>query len=59
MPLEVRWRAGQIEIEPAALPMKLVRRGRWLVAVPETEVGRLTEEIVEATREELQLERGQ
>ena len=35
MPLEVRWHEGRIEIEPAPWPVKLVRKGRLLVAVPE------------------------
>lgn len=33
-PLEARLADGRIEIEPAATPMRLVRRGRGIVAVP-------------------------
>jgi AbrB family looped-hinge helix DNA binding protein len=50
MPLEIRWRDGRIEIEPALLPIKLVREGRFLVAIPESEVPPLTKEMVESTR---------
>jgi hypothetical protein len=51
----VRWRDGRIEIEPATAPVKLVRRGRFLVAVPEAEIEPLTVESVEATRQALGL----
>jgi AbrB family looped-hinge helix DNA binding protein len=57
MPLEVRWREGRIEIEPAPLPVKLVRKGHLLVAVPQEDVGLLTEETVEETRMFLRKER--
>jgi len=57
MDLEIRWREGRIEIEPAPLPVKLVRKGRLLVAVPERDVEPLTAEIVERTREALRRER--
>ncbi|MGH7808198.1 MAG: AbrB/MazE/SpoVT family DNA-binding domain-containing protein [Thermodesulfobacteriota bacterium] len=50
MPLEVRWHDGRIEIEPAPLPVKLVRKGRLLVAVPENIASPLTTETVERTR---------
>ncbi len=56
--LEVRWQDGRIEIEPAALPVKLVRQGRLLVAVGETATEPLTAEAVEATRRALADERG-
>jgi AbrB family looped-hinge helix DNA binding protein len=58
MPLEVRCRDGRIEIEPEPVPIKLVRKGRWLVAVPERDVGVLTTEMVERTLDELREERG-
>lgn len=58
-PLEVRWHDGRIEIEPSALPMRLERRGRFLVAVPEGEVEPLTPELVEKVREEIVREREQ
>jgi AbrB family looped-hinge helix DNA binding protein len=57
MPLEVRFRDGRIEIEPEPLPVKLVRKGRLLVAVPCREVEPLTAEMVERTREALREER--
>ncbi len=57
MPLDVRWRAGRIEIEPAPLPVKLVRKGRLLVAVPDRAVAGLTADTVERTRQTLRRER--
>jgi AbrB family looped-hinge helix DNA binding protein len=57
MPVEVRWQDGRIEIEPAETPVKLVREGRLLVAIPETDIGVLTSDVVEATREALMRER--
>jgi AbrB family looped-hinge helix DNA binding protein len=57
--LEVRFRDGRIEIEPAPLPVKLVRKGRLLVAVPERNVGVLTSETVERTRRALRRERAE
>ena len=56
-PLEVRWRDGRIEIEPAPLPVKLVRKGRLLVAAPKATVPRLRTETVERTRRALRRER--
>lgn len=50
VPLDIRLRDGRIEIEPAPLPLKLVRKGKLLVAVPETDVEALTKEAVEHTR---------
>jgi AbrB family looped-hinge helix DNA binding protein len=55
--LEVRWRNGHIEIEPEPLPVKLVRKGRLLVAVPHGKVGALRAETVEQTRRVLRRER--
>jgi AbrB family looped-hinge helix DNA binding protein len=57
-PLEVRWQDGRIEIEPASAPVKLVRRGRFLVAVSDADMEPLTAEAVEATRRALEQERG-
>jgi AbrB family looped-hinge helix DNA binding protein len=59
MPLEVRYRDGRVEIEPAPLPVRLERRGRWTVAVTETMLPPLSVESVEHTRQRLQRERGQ
>src|SRR5690349_14902238 len=57
MLLEVRWREGRVEIEPAPLPVKLERKGRFLVAIPQREVPPLTTETVERTRRALRHER--
>lgn len=57
MALEVHWREGRIEIEPAPLPVKLVRQGRLLVAVPQQGVSPLQTETVEQTRDALLQER--
>lgn len=56
-PVEVRWQDGKIEIEPGTLPVSLVRKGRFLVAVPQMEIEPLTEETVEGTRQALADER--
>ena len=56
-PLTVRWRDGRIEIEPVPLPVKLVRKGRLLVAVPQEDVSPLRAETVERTRRALRRER--
>lgn len=58
MPLDVRLCEGRIEIEPATVPVDLERRGRFLVAVPRADVGTLTAEMVEETRDALRAERG-
>ncbi len=57
MVLDVRWRDGRIEIEPGTLPVKLVRKGPLLVAVPDTPIEPLTTEMVEETRRALEQER--
>ncbi len=57
MALDVRWNDGRIEIEPQPLPVKLVREGQLLVAIPETAIGPLTTETVEETRQTLVRER--
>ena len=51
--LEIRWREGLIEIEPTPLPVKLKKRGRFLVATPTQSIERLTNESVEQTRRQL------
>jgi AbrB family looped-hinge helix DNA binding protein len=56
--LEIRCRDGVVEIEPAPLPVRLRRRGRLLVAVPESATPRLTGAAVEQTRRRLHNERG-
>ena len=50
VPLDIRFREGRIEIEPSPLPVTLVRKGKLLVATPETDVVNLTEDTVEQTR---------
>ncbi len=57
MPLEVRWREGRIEIEAAPLPVKLVHKGRLLVAVPRKDLTPLKAETVERTRIKLRRDR--
>ena len=57
MELDIRWRDGRIEIEPAPRPVSLVRKGRLLVAVPLVAGESLTETIVEQTRQQLRDER--
>ena len=57
MPLDVKLEQGRIEITPAPLPVKLQRKGRLLVAVPEKTVHPLTSETVDRTRATLQRER--
>ena len=59
MSVEVRYRDGRVEIEPAPLPVRLERRGRWMVAVIQTMVPPLGVDSVEQTRQTLQRERGQ
>ncbi len=57
LPLDVRWRDGRIEIEPAPLPVNLIRKGHLLVAEPRLETAPLTVEAVEQTREDLRTDR--
>jgi AbrB family looped-hinge helix DNA binding protein len=57
MILDVRWRGGVIEIEPAPQPVTLQKRGRLLVAVPVKPVERLRSETVERTRRQVRRER--
>lgn len=49
-PLDVRWRDGRIEIEPAPAPLRLERRGKLVVAVPRGRMPRLSHDTVEMTR---------
>lgn len=57
MPLDIRVRDGRIEIEPEPVPVKLVSRGRLLVAVPQGAVSPLRPETVERTRRTLRRNR--
>ncbi len=55
--VEIRYSNGIIEIEPSYLPVRLVRKGRSLVAQPLVPVEPLTDEMVEETLEAMLLER--
>jgi AbrB family looped-hinge helix DNA binding protein len=57
MPLEISLRGSRIEIEPANFPVRLVRKGRFLVAIPEKRVDPLTAATVRAARKRLRKER--
>src|SRR5438270_183291 len=57
MPLDVTFRDGHIEIEPVQAPVRLVRKGRFLVAERDVPVPPITDEDVEATREMILRER--
>ena len=59
VPLDVKWRDGRIEIEPAPVAVRLQRRGRLLVAVPRKKIPALTPETVEQTRLKLLEDRSQ
>ena len=56
--LEIRFEDGHIEIAPAPLDVKLVKKGSLTVAVPVKPVGTLTTEEVEQTRHRLRGQRG-
>jgi len=53
MPLDIRFKDGRVEIEPAPLPVRLVRRGRLLTARPVASTPSLTAEDVDGTRRSL------
>lgn len=57
MSLDIRWRDGHIEIEPAPLPVELAQKGRLLVAVSQHKIDTLPADVVEQTRQALQHER--
>jgi len=50
-PLEIRASDGRLEIEIAPTPVQLKRRGKGVVAVPDTELPALTAEQVRDTLE--------
>jgi AbrB family looped-hinge helix DNA binding protein len=50
-PLEICVGDGRLEIEIVSMPMRLKKRGKGLVAVPETELPPLTAEHVRDTLE--------
>jgi AbrB family looped-hinge helix DNA binding protein len=53
VPLEIRWRDGVIEIEPQPLRVRLERKGRLVVAVPDAKPPALRHAAVERTRRRL------
>lgn len=55
-PVEIRFRDGRVEIEPATVPVRIERRGRVAVAVPEEPVPPLTAEEIERIRDECRFE---
>jgi AbrB family looped-hinge helix DNA binding protein len=55
--LEVRYRDGRIEIEPAPVPVRLEKKGRLLVAVAPRGTELLSGDIVERTRRDLRRSR--
>jgi AbrB family looped-hinge helix DNA binding protein len=50
-PLHLRERDGRLEIEPEPTPMKLVRRKRGVVAVPQRPLPALSDDVVRETLE--------
>jgi len=52
-PLEIRAGDGRLEIEIAATPMQLKRRGKGIVAVPDAELPALTAALVRETLERI------
>lgn len=50
-PLEIRASDGRIEIEIAPTPMQLKKRGKGVIAVPDTELPALTAQQVRDTME--------
>ncbi len=51
--LEIRVRDGVIELEVPSTPMKIVKKGRWAVAVPDKAAGKLSQRQVDETVEAL------
>lgn len=49
--IEIRAGDGRLEIEVVATPMQLRKRGKGIVAVPETELPALTADLVRETLE--------
>ena len=52
-PLEIRAGDGRLEIEIAATPMQLKKRGKGMVAVPDAELPALSAELVRDTLERI------
>jgi len=51
--LEMRVSDGRLEIEIASTPMQLKKRGKGMVAVPDTELPALTADLVRDTLERI------
>ncbi|MEP7379107.1 MAG: AbrB/MazE/SpoVT family DNA-binding domain-containing protein [Chloroflexota bacterium] len=51
--VEITARDGRLEVEPASVPMRLVRRGRHKVAVADVEMPPLTADMVRDTLEQV------
>ena len=56
--VEARYEDGCIILEPAPSPVRLERRGRFFIAVPERDTPPLTHDTVEATRRRIRRDRG-
>ena len=52
-PHEIHVREGRLELEPAVTPMRLVRRGKGLVAVADEPLPRIDAEDVRAVTESM------
>ena len=50
-PLEIRAGDGRLEIQITSTPMQLQKRGKGIVAVPDTELPALTADLVRETLE--------
>lgn len=57
-PLQVTLRDGHVEIEPLPRRVRIVRRGKFSVAVPEEQSEPLTNDQVTQTLDDLRDERG-
>jgi AbrB family looped-hinge helix DNA binding protein len=50
MNLDIRYQDGRIEIEPATVPVKLVRKGRLLVLVPQGKMPQMPADVMQWAR---------
>ena len=51
--LEVQYRDGHIEIEPAPLPVQFKQKGKFLVAKPKQKIPAMPQDVVRAARERM------
>lgn len=49
--LEIRYNDGRLEIEAVPIPMRLIKRGKGVVAVPDAELPQLSADQVRETME--------